>query len=198
MDKGIPCTLTPNQIRKVKRGHMLQLSYDQINPNASHEHSLVLHPENAKKIMKAIKSKKGVRLGLTQPELEGSGFWDFVKSLGNMIATPAKALAPILKPIAKELGAPIVSKYTGIPTDVVKQGVDITAQLAGVGVRGGKRKKAKMPSKQYSLLEQETGPTPVKLQPAGGRMPRGGSFRPSGGRMDRGGSFRVAGDYGRR
>lgn len=129
--------LTRQQARKVLKGGAVQLRHEQLECKLPAD-----TPQRiVKQIQRAKRLKKGMRLQVQPHEMiEGSGFLDWLKSLGNMIKTPLKILAPVLKPIAKEVGAPIVSQYTGIPTDVLKQGVDVTASLAGIGVRGRKPK----------------------------------------------------------
>lgn len=149
---------TKEQVRKLMRYKPVQLKASQVGSGMKVHHEMPIHHKKA--IRKATRLQKGVRLAFQPHELiEGSGFLDWLKSLGNMIVGPAKALAPVLKPLAKEIGAPIVSRYTGIPTDVLKQGVDLTASLAGVGV-----KKQRKPKKVVFDVPSSFVPPKTKLQ----------------------------------
>lgn len=213
--ESVPCTLKPSQVKKFKNIKTIQLSADQIAMGKNHPHKLVLHHENAKKVKRAAKNKRGVRLSLSQPEIEGSGFlddaWDTIKSIGSTALGPIKEVYKAVAPIARAAlpyAKPLISEYTGIPQEAIQAAADVSKQVFGAGKR-----KAKKSSQDFhgditiTAAKPVFSPAPIPLSanPIGGRMPRavrgtgaanGGSFKPAGG------SFKPAGGammgYGRR
>lgn len=63
-------TISKNQADKIRRGHPIQLSRSALSGGNI---PLVLHPENHKKVMKAKRLRKGVRLQLSPSEIDASG-----------------------------------------------------------------------------------------------------------------------------
>jgi hypothetical protein len=214
--ESVPCTLKPSQVKKFKNIKTIQLSADQIAMGKQHPHKLVLHHENAKKVKKAAKNNRGIRLQLSQPEIEGSGFlddaWDTIKNIGSVALGPVsqvyKAVAPIAR-AALPYAKPLISEYTGIPQEAIQAAADVSKQVLGAG----KRRKAKKSAQDFhgditiTSAKPVFSPAPIPLSanPIGGRLPRiiratgaanGGSFKPAGG------SFKPAGGammgYGRR
>jgi hypothetical protein len=93
--------LTDYQFRRLRNGHQIQLKHHQIDGSGL---ELKLHHENHKKLQKAHRLKKGVRLQLSKEEIEAAGLMDFIKKAGrwikrNIIDTPAyqKVGRPIVR-----------------------------------------------------------------------------------------------------
>lgn len=132
--------LTQKQARKVLRGGAIQLKPEQLSMDGLPADTPM---RIQKQLQRAMRLSKGMRLKLEPHEMiEGSGFLDFIKSLGNMVLTPFRKLAPVLKPVAKAIApvvAPIIASKTGIPItgDILEKGVDVVGNLAGVGMRRG-------------------------------------------------------------
>lgn len=132
--------LTQKQARKVLKGGAIQLKPEQLSMDGLPADTPM---RIQKQLKRAIRLSKGMRLKLEPEEMiEGSGFLDFIKSLGNMVLTPFRKLAPVLKPVAKAIApvvAPIIASKTGIPItgDILEKGVDVVGNLAGVGMRRG-------------------------------------------------------------
>lgn len=77
--------LKPAQARKIAKGGVVQLSASQVMGTCSKSHpaSLLLHPEMHRKISKAMRARKGVRIQLSPTELEqnGEGLRDIWKGI---------------------------------------------------------------------------------------------------------------------
>jgi hypothetical protein len=134
--------LTHPQYKKLKKGHHTQIPHHHLNAG---KHFVMIHPHKAKKMHKAHREQKGVRLHLSPEEFEhtahAGGFMDFFKGLLNMGKTIAKPILSVAKPLAKTFAAPIASAITsttGVPisADVVSGVADIVGNVAGVGIRG--------------------------------------------------------------
>lgn len=84
-----PVTLTLGQFQKLRKGGTVQLRADQIDTSRQHKHHLTLHPENAKKVKRAARNRRGVRLSLspTEFEMSGEGFGDFMRKLRDGFST---------------------------------------------------------------------------------------------------------------
>ena len=134
---------TPAQVKKMLKLKPVQLKAEQVGCGMKVHSGMPVRHKKA--LHQAMKKRKGVRIAFTPDELiEGSGFMDWLRSLGNMIKTPLKALAPVLKPVAKAIApvvAPIIASKTGIPItgDILEKGVDVVSNLAGVGVHGRRK-----------------------------------------------------------
>lgn len=80
-------TLTENNVRNLIKNKPIQLKHAQL---LNGQHIINFHPLNQKKISQALSKGKGLRLTLTQPELEnplnGEGF----KDLWNKVKQGAK------------------------------------------------------------------------------------------------------------
>jgi hypothetical protein len=206
--ESVPCTLSPAQVRKLKKASTIQLSADQIAMGKQHPHALVLHHENAKKVKRAAKNKRGVRLSLSHPEIEGSGFlddaWDTIKSIGSTALGPIKEVYQAVAPVARAVlpyAKPLISEYTGVPESAIDTAADISKKVFGAGKRGKKAKQ--MPSADITITAAKPvfspAPLPLSANPIGGKMPRAvrgtgaanmggligpsGSFKPAGGAM---------------
>lgn len=205
--ESVPCTLNPSQVRKLKKASTIQLSADQIAMGKEHPHALVLHHENAKKVKRAAKNKRGVRIQLSNPEIEGSGFlddaWDTIKSIGSVALGPVSQVYKAVAPVARAVlpyAKPLISEYTGIPQEAIQAAADISKQVLGAGKRAknSKQSSRQMPSADITITAAKPvfspAPLPSSANPIGGRMRRTGAAN-MGGLIGPSGSFRPAG-YG--
>jgi hypothetical protein len=84
----VPVTLTKKQATRLMHGHTVQLKHENISHGRQHQHHLVLHHENVKKVHKAARNSKGCRLALSPEEIHhcmGSGIFDFSKNAWNTV-----------------------------------------------------------------------------------------------------------------
>ncbi len=136
---AIKLNLSRAQLLKAKRGQQIQVSYDQIGSG----HTYKLHPETAKKIITAHKRRKGVRIHITLPELHGSGFLDFIKTIAS----------------------PVLSGLAGVATELAPQYKDTIGKVReGIRVATGYglRPPARMPGRKISKASEGMG-----IRPAG-------------------------------
>ncbi len=152
-------SLTKSQYMKLKRGQTVQLSAQQISPNAQQSHHLILHHETAKKVKKAIAQKKGVRLSLSPEELEasGEGLKEFLQGLkkagswvkSNVIDTPfyQQSVRPIVNEAVKtglQMAAPRLGAAAPLAQNAANE-IGKKTGLFGSGMKTcGKRGRAKM------------------------------------------------------
>lgn len=112
----------------------------------------LVHPENAKKIMKAKMMKKGVNLNISGGEimgdldyydnsggntLNGGSFWSWLKKAGRDIFKFGKNNWDILKPVVSKLAdsaVPAAATYFGQPA-LAASAREGLKQLTGVGVK---------------------------------------------------------------
>jgi len=94
MSSAIQLHISPAQIAKVKRGQPIQIPHHAIGHAQGHTFRH-LHPETHKKITKAYRARKGVRVQFTPAELEGTGFMDFIKKAGEFIVKNKNVLKPL-------------------------------------------------------------------------------------------------------
>jgi hypothetical protein len=78
--------LSKAQMQKAMRGQTVQIKHEDIGVG----HDFELHPMTVKKIMTAHKKGKGVRIILSQEEIEGSGILDFFRDIGKKIVDGAQ------------------------------------------------------------------------------------------------------------
>lgn len=108
-------TLTENNVRNLVRGKPIQLKHSQLIDG---KHRLNLHPLNHKKLMAARSKGKGLRLTLTQPEInEGEGF----KDIWNKVKQGAKWV---------KNNVIDSSLYQSAVKPIVRKGVDTLAGMA--------------------------------------------------------------------
>lgn len=142
----ISISLTPKQLKKLAIGHAVQLSSNSIKGG---EHKIDVHPLTYKKIMRARKSGKGIRLMLSQDEIQGSGLLDVLKNMfegGKKVFGVAKKvyepfkpfLAPILKQATQNLAQQGISKLgekspfaAEIAKQVANPAIDLVGQKTG-------------------------------------------------------------------
>ena len=186
--------LNAAQLRNIKAGKPFQLSPSQMK--AGGKHMIKLHPANKKKILRALKQNKGVRIQLSKEEIEGGNIMDFFKGLASAGKKAYDTVAPILKPIV----APLIrqgltaaatagtqklgekNKFLGdIAASVAPQLIDAAATKAGLGM---KRRKRDVIQDDQSVFVNSNHPanSPVVPYISGGKMGRGGGsgFRPAG------------------
>lgn len=149
--------LSPAQARKLIKGHSVQLSKSAVKGG---QYTLDVHPIIYKRIMRARKSNKGVRLMLSESEVQGSGIMDVLRNIlqgGKKVFGVAKKLyeplkpilAPILKQATQNLAEQGISKLgakSPLAADIAKQItpglIDLAGQKTGAfGIK--KRTKAK-------------------------------------------------------
>lgn len=110
--------LSPAQVRKLVKGHSVQLSKSAVKGG---EYTLDVHPVIYNRIMKARKQNKGLRLMLSEEEIAGSGLKEWLQGLyeggkkaydvAKKIYEPFKPiLAPILRQGAQNLAEQGISK----------------------------------------------------------------------------------------
>ena len=113
-------------MRQMVKGKPVQISHANLHRNTMTVH---LHPENHKKVMKAKRAKKGVRLQLSHQELHASGILDFFRNIGSKIADGANWIKnniidsqpyqAVVKPIATELvnkvANPLIDEFVPQP-----------------------------------------------------------------------------------
>ena len=77
---SVNLNLSKSQLSRLRNGHSIQLRANQIGQGND---SFMLNALNIKKLSKAYKSGKGVRIQLDRDEILGSGLKSQVKSLGK-------------------------------------------------------------------------------------------------------------------
>ena len=69
--------------------HTVQLKHEHISHEKQHPYVLVLNHENTKKVHKAAKNSKGVRLGLSSDEIHHcmeTGHFDWIKGAAKWVS----------------------------------------------------------------------------------------------------------------
>ena len=122
MSINLKLNLSDAQKRKLQSGGTVQVRNNQIGSG----HDFKLHKENAKKIIKALKNGSGVRLGLSDHEIEGSGIFGkkadrWFKKVG--IDKAVNKVGNALKPLAHEAITAVgrAGSAYGLPTAKVEQ-----------------------------------------------------------------------------
>ena len=191
----VPLVVSKGQFLKMKRGLPVQFSHKALS---THKHHLMLHHENHRKVQKALKERKGVRLHISQHEFEnsGEGLWDFIKDSANWVKNhviDTDAYQKYVKPIVKsavQQGVNALSSVAGLnDTDKAKlqSGADwVGEKTAAFGLKGKKKRVLKTSNNQSNLLSSSNHPAMFPpsstLRPpaegSGARCPHcGGSFR---------------------
>lgn len=127
-------TLSLPQFHKLRKGFSIQLSHHQLDPSKQHKHRITVHHETHKKIARAIRHRKGVRLSLspTEFEMSGEGIGDWFRKIRDGLSTAGSWVKKniIDSDLYQRSVKPIVH-------DLVDQGINTAAALAGA--RGGPR-----------------------------------------------------------
>lgn len=146
MYKQVSLELTPEQQRKAVAGKPIQLSAGAI---ASNKHTIFVHPENYKKIMKAKKNKTGCRLNICKgaiqhdlEKMEGGSLWSWIKDK----AWPW--LKKNVLPAVADVAVPAAATFLGAPA-AAPAAREAIKGLTGIGVngktaKGSEEAKAKM------------------------------------------------------
>lgn len=153
---AIKLHISPAQLAKVNAGKPIQLKHEHINH--AHGHSFThLHPTNLAKIKSAHRSKKGVRVHLTYPELEGTGLWDVLKKGWNWV----KKNKDILKPIAS---AALDAGAAFVPEAAPLRGIVKT--MTGVGIEQAHPSKSVKGPQFFPGQHVEASPSFIMKKPA--------------------------------
>ncbi len=136
--------LSKNQVMKARRGMPIQISAGALR-EATHQVSL--HPENHKKVTRAKRMNKGVRLQLGTHEMQASGFLDDLRNIGRKIQQGAQFVkshvidSPFyqqnLRPIARNLVQQGIENFVPAPgRDIARKAAEFASQRTGAfGVR---------------------------------------------------------------
>ena len=143
------------KLKKLARGHTVQFKHDELGGI----HRLKLGMANMKKIQKAHKSGKGVRLALESHEIEGSGLGSFVKKGAKMVSENKQLTK--LKDQALDKGLDYALNQAGVDPSVAKAVKKVTKgavnsqinQMAGSGLGSFVKKGAKMVSENKQLTK---------------------------------------------
>ena len=202
----VPVTLTKKQASRLMHGHTVQLKHEHISHAKQHPHVLVLHHENAKKVHKAAKNSKGVRLGLSSEEIHhcmGTGLFDWIKNAWNtvknkVIDTPF--YQQTIKPIAKQGVNALIDDFVPAPArDIAHKAADFAGDKTGAfGLRPHKRVALSNNMSRMIAPEHPSFNPGLPLRPIGGAVTkqRASSAPKKTGRRRRsrvGGSFLAAG-----
>lgn len=134
--------LSPHQMDKLHKGQTVQLRHAQLNVEDAHH--LMVHPHIASKIHRAHRARKGVRISLSQPEIEetigGGGFGDFfnkLKSAGQWLkknVVDSDFYQSNIKPLARQAvdaGLSMVTPRLGVAAPAAKAAVDEIGKRTG-------------------------------------------------------------------
>lgn len=133
--------LSEPNFHKLRKGKHAQLSHHQLTGETHH---LMVHPTTAKRIHKAIRNKKGVRVKMSEHELmetaHGGGFGDFLNKLkdaGKWIKSniiDSSFYQNNIKPIARNLvdtGLAAVAPRLGAAAPVANAAVNAIGSSTG-------------------------------------------------------------------
>lgn len=133
--------LSEPNFHKLRKGKHAQLSHHQLTGDTHH---LMVHPTTAKRIQKAIRHKKGVRVKMSEHEImetaHGGGFGDFwnkLKDAGKWIKSniiDSSFYQNNIKPIARNLvdtGLAAVAPRLGAAAPVAQSAVNAIGQSTG-------------------------------------------------------------------
>lgn len=146
----VPLHITPAQFHKLRVGKQAQFKHHQLDDGL---HFLMLHPHKAKKVHHAKRHRKGVRLHLSDEELQhtmhGGGFGDFInklKNAGQWIKSniiDSSFYQSAIKPVARQLvntGLSMAAPRLGAAAPLAQQAVDaIGSKTNAFGMRKHKK-----------------------------------------------------------
>ena len=117
MSIQLKLNLSDAQLHKLHKGETVQIKNNQIGTGREFK----LHPENAKKVVKALKNGTGVRLSVSEAEISGSGVfgkkadkWMEKKGIKKTVYKLGTAVKPLVHEAITATSA-LASQY-GIPT----------------------------------------------------------------------------------
>ncbi|KAH9157268.1 hypothetical protein LEN26_003194 [Aphanomyces euteiches] len=129
-------SISKAKLARAHKGGTITLSADDL----SGSHPMLLHPENAKKVIAAQKANRGVRLDITHGEIahdlssrQAGSLWDSIKS---GLSTVWNSVG---KPVLGAIGDAIA--YSNPELAPLREGV---RSLVGVGIKGSQAAKARM------------------------------------------------------
>ncbi|KAH9100259.1 hypothetical protein LEN26_016015 [Aphanomyces euteiches] len=129
-------SISKSKLAKALKGGTISFSKDDLNGSQP----LLMHPENAKKIIAAQKANRGVRLDITHGEIhhdlssrQGGSIWESIK---NGLSTVWNTVG---KPVLGAIGDAIT--YSNPELAPLREGV---RSLVGVGFKGSQAAKARM------------------------------------------------------
>lgn len=136
--------LTRPQITKMMKGQGINIPHSQMGSDKG-EVVVLLHPQNARKMLTAYKKGKGMRLIMSPMEMEssmthGRGIGKAFKKLGRDISRTAKmAGRTIMKDVLEPTGKALASKdamnvYKEIGRHAIEQGIPIATALGSMAL----------------------------------------------------------------
>jgi hypothetical protein len=166
-------SISENQLRKLERGQPIQLKYDQfkLQTPADSIGYIKIHPVTHKKVVNAHTKKKGVRIGLTEPELNESGeglksMWGWIKNKAAPAVVKAakfvkknvidsdlyqKDIKPIVRSGVDSLESMIPDNVIG---KLAKSGIEsVGSKTGGYGIKAPKKPRAKKSIKTAASAE---------------------------------------------
>lgn len=158
--------LSHHQIQKARRGHPIQLSAGALHKNT---HMIHLHPENHKKVMRAKKAKKGVRIHLGEHELHASGFFDKLKDFGQKVKKGFQVVKEkvidtpfyqqTIKPLARKAVDMAIDTYVPAPyKDVAHKAENFVGDKTGAfGLKKRRHRKGAHPQSSKTTNAQGKG-----------------------------------------
>ncbi len=174
--------LSKHQVRKAATGHPIQISAENLHKAT---HTLHVHPENHKKIHKAKRARKGVRIHLTEHELHGSGLLDWLKGAWNtvkskVIDTPF--YQNTVRPAAKQgVNALIDNFVPSAARDLAHQAANAVGEKTGAF--GMRMHRSHMPKHHFHLQSAQQhmiSPEHPAFHPGLPLRPIGGEMMPEG------------------
>lgn len=145
MHDPVHIRFTPRQLSRIRAGHPVQIPHKHIG----HPHGHVfqnLHPTNLRKLHKAHRAGKGIRLQFHPSELEGTGILDVFKKVGNFISENKAILKPIAS-AALDVGSkifPQAAPYREAFRGLTGVGVAPRTKKQGSVTKGSAAAKARM------------------------------------------------------
>jgi hypothetical protein len=178
----IPLALSHNQALKLKRGNQIQLHHKQLTHN--HNVVLKLHPAHVKRIDDALRRKKGLRLQLSQGEVQASGLFDWLRDAGNWVkknVIQTDAYQKFAKPLVKNLvdrGATALKAVVGNDdiNNAIDKGVNYVGQQTGAYGLGSNLLSTSHPAYNPPVSLPPPGVKPRSHTTAKKGVRRGGSF----------------------
>jgi hypothetical protein len=173
--------LSKHQVRKAAQGRPIQISAENLHKGT---HTIHVHPENHKKIQKAKRVRKGVRLHLSHHEMEGSGLFDFLRNAWNTVKNKVidtQFYQNTVRPIAKQGVNQLIDTFVPAPArDIAHKGADFVGDKTGAfGLRQhslNKKRVALSNNMSRMIAPEHPSFNPgLPLRPIGGEV---GQYRP--------------------
>jgi hypothetical protein len=155
MDDLIPVGLhlSKAQARRAARGHPVQISYANLSKKTQ---SFRVNALNHKKIKQALRAKKGVRLTLSQTEIDGSGILDWLKNAGRWIndnIIQSKPYQDIVKPLVRKVIDTGIDNFVPEPArDTIRKGANFVGEKTNAFGLPHQSKDGSMSLAQQSMI----------------------------------------------